>query len=58
MAESGKHEELMKKKGLYYKLNRYQMLVEEPKIQMVEDGKENSEDQGIDLGDAEMSLKL
>eukprot|EP00731_Ephydatia_muelleri_P002337 Em0001g2337a len=30
VAESGTHQELMKKKGLYYKLNRYQALVEEP----------------------------
>ena len=29
VAESGTHQELMKKKGLYYKLNRYQVLVEE-----------------------------
>ena len=30
VAESGTHQELMKMKGLYYKLNRYQALVEEP----------------------------
>ena len=46
VAESGKHEELMKKKGLYYKLNRYQVLAEEseavPQYQKTEEeeGKE------------------
>ena len=58
VAESGTHQELMKMKGLYYKLNRYQILIEEPKLHMLEDGKEKSEDQGIDLADAEMSLNL
>ena len=30
VVESGTHRELMKTKGLYYKLNHFQMLVEEP----------------------------
>ena len=44
VAESGKHEELMKKKGLYYKLNRYQMLVEEPEYHS-KDTKDGNEEQ-------------
>ena len=42
LAESGTHGELMKMKGLYYKLNRYQMLVDEPEYHRVEaeEGKE------------------
>ena len=44
VAESGKHEELMKKKGLYYRLNRYQMLVEEPKYHS-KDTKDGNEEQ-------------
>ena len=37
VVESGTHMELMKTKGLYYKLNRYQVLVEEPQYQRTED---------------------
>eukprot|EP00731_Ephydatia_muelleri_P002254 Em0001g2254a len=46
VAESGKHEELMKKKGLYYKLNRYQMLVEEPEYHL-KDTKDGNEEQVV-----------
>eukprot|EP00731_Ephydatia_muelleri_P002270 Em0001g2270a len=44
VAESGTHQELMKKKGLYYKLNRYQMLVEEPEYHS-KDTKDGNEEQ-------------
>ena len=36
VVESGTHQELMKKKGLYYDLNYYQKLVEEPEYKAVD----------------------
>ena len=54
VVESGTHGELMKTKGLYYKLNRYQVLVEEPEADPVYQKKDEGDGNEMEIANLEL----